>query len=179
MCFSAQENPQLALNIVPQYKRRMYKDPDRMVKHLKYLKKKEQVMRQRVQEQEETKVKEKEEIPDKQQINLDVSSFIPFTKNSLSLGGNKQEHIDKEMDLWKTRSILVQFIETFMAIGKKSSNVATDKQALFYFKQATYLTKILEDTAGAFLDETREWRRIIAKEEAIIKRRSVRYSSNN
>lgn len=155
---AAQENPQLALNIVPQYKKRMYKDPDRMVKHLKYLKKKEQVMRQRVQEQEETKVKEQEEIPDKQQINLD-------------------EHIDKEMDLWKTRSILVQFIETFIAIGKKSSNVATNKQALFYFKQATYLTKILEDTAGAFLDETREWRRVIAKEEAIIKRRSVRSGS--
>lgn len=57
--------------------------------------------------------------------------------------------------------------------------MATDKQALFYFKQATYLTKILEDTAEAFLDETREWRKLIAKEEAIIKRRSVRYSSNN
>lgn len=97
-------------------------------------------------------------------------------KISLSLDEDKQERIDKEMDLWKTKSVLVQFIETFIAIGKKSSNVATDKQALFYFKQATYLTKILEDTAEAFLDETREWRKLIAKEEAIIKRRSVRYT---
>lgn len=52
----------------------MYKDPDRMVKHLKYLKKKEQVMIERIREQEEMKTKEKEENPYEQHINLDVSS---------------------------------------------------------------------------------------------------------
>lgn len=74
------------MNIVPQFKRRIYKDPDRMVKHLKYLKKKEQLMRERIQEQEETTVKEKEEKNDIQQINLDVSNFKPVIKNVGKLG---------------------------------------------------------------------------------------------
>lgn len=76
--------------------------------------------------------------------------------------------------MFKIKAILMIFIKNFIDIARKSSNLATAEQALFYLKQASYLTAILEDTSQSFLDELREYRQIIAWEEARIKRKSVR-----
>ncbi|XP_066247687.1 uncharacterized protein [Euwallacea similis] len=154
-----QDNPQLACSVVPQLKRRIYKDPDRMVQHLKELKRKERIIKDRLRHREQQKNKDVEDGANKIDIDL-------------------EEPIDKELDTWKIRSVLSIFIENFIALGKESANLATISQGLFYFKQATYLAKILEDSSGAFLEDTRLWRRIIAKEEAIIKRKIIRVSSH-
>ncbi|XP_066145994.1 uncharacterized protein [Euwallacea fornicatus] len=154
-----QQNPQLAYNIVPQLKRRIYKDPDRMVQHLKELKRKERIIKDRLRQKEEQQKYEEAEHANKMEIDV-------------------EEPIDKELDMWKTKSILSIFIENFIAIGKESAELATISQGLFYLKQATYLAKILEDCCGAFLEDIRHWRRIIAKEEAVIKRKIIRVSSH-
>ncbi|XP_019753950.2 uncharacterized protein LOC109533143 isoform X1 [Dendroctonus ponderosae] len=149
-------NPQLSYQLVPQLKRRLYRDPDQQMKHLKYLKKKEQLLRERVLEKEaERKAREMDEVLMKEMVDV-------------------EEPIDKELDIWKTKAVLDIFIRHYIDIARKSSNIANSEQALFYLKQAAYLAKILEDTSGAFLEEIREYRQTIAKEEARIKRKSVR-----
>ncbi|XP_050310357.1 uncharacterized protein LOC126746242 isoform X2 [Anthonomus grandis grandis] len=149
-------NPQLGR--APQLKRRWYKDADHQVKHLKYLKKKEQIIRQLKEKQrEEQKSKETE-------LNLD---------NALD-GINLEVELDKQLGTCKSKAILEIFIKSFIDIAKMSSYLASPEQALFYLKLAFYLTNILEEISASFLDELAEYRQIIGLEEARIKRKSVK-----
>ncbi|CAG9761005.1 unnamed protein product [Ceutorhynchus assimilis] len=155
-------NPNLGMQSLPQLKKRLYRDPEQQMKHIKYLKKKEQIIRDRI--------KQKEEEEKSKEINV----FEINDDNDIDL----EESIDKELDIWKTKAIIVIFIKHFIEIARKSSILSTAEQALFYLKQASYLAKILEDTAAAFVEEMGEYRQIIAAEEARVKMKSVRtYSS--
>ncbi|KAL1498245.1 hypothetical protein ABEB36_009076 [Hypothenemus hampei] len=152
-------NPQLAYSIVTQRKRRIYKNPESQIKHLKYLKKKEQILRERHLQ----KSKQNENEDNDYQMKNDI---------------NVNDPIDNELDTIKTITILEIFIKHFIEIGKKSSNLATYDQAMFYFKQAMYLNKILEETSSMIL-EAHDYQQIIAKEESRIRRKTIRSVSSS
>lgn len=73
------------------------------------------------------------------------------------------------MDVFKTRAILLFFIDHFTEMAKKSVKLATTRQSLFYLKQAWYLSKILEDTDGCSPDAIDWQTRIRVEEEAVKK----------
>lgn len=159
---------------MPQLKRRLYRDPDQQMKHLKYLKRKEQLLRERVLEREaERKTREMDEVLANEVVDPEVSCRRR-TGETRCQRHSLKEPIDKELDIWRTKTVLDIFIRHYIEIARRSAKIATSEQALFYLKQAAYLAKILEDTSGAFLDDTLEYRQTIAKEEARVKRRTVR-----
>lgn len=77
--------------------------------------------------------------------------------------------MEKTMDVFKTRAILLFFIEHFAEMAKRSLKLATTRQSLFYLKQAWYLAKILEDTDGCSPDAM-DWQSRIRSEEAKVKK---------
>lgn len=65
----------MAPQTIPQLKRRLYKDPDQQMKHLKYLKKKEQIIKERIKKKEQQSGEDTQETLN-DDINVEVSSCI-------------------------------------------------------------------------------------------------------
>lgn len=155
-------NPKLLTNQrIPYLKKRVYKDPEQQIQHLREVKIKEKILAKRLKEKEDQLLaQKKEELEKKAKSDIDL-----------------EVKIEKTLDLWKTKSILAFFIKIFLDIAKKSYVLATKEQALFYLKQAYYLTRILEEESPAFTDEAKEWYQLINVEESKIKRKSLRSAS--
>ncbi|KAG5900491.1 hypothetical protein JTB14_010902 [Gonioctena quinquepunctata] len=145
-------NPNNRINIVkaifiPNFKQKRYANADTQWKHLKELENRKRYIEQTMkQEQKE----ERRESVDS--IDLDWVC-------------------DKKFDIYKTRNILVQFIEIFIDLARDSSRLATKDQTLFFLKQAYYLTRILENTSIELAGDVREYLKTIKAQEEDCKKR--------
>lgn len=59
--------------------------------------------------------------------------------------------------MYKTRALLIFFINNFIEIAKKCSQISSHRQTLFYLKQARYLTRIMKDECSALEVEEKEF----------------------
>ncbi|XP_060528409.1 uncharacterized protein LOC132703274 [Cylas formicarius] len=142
---------------------RKYDDPELQWKHIQELQKKKEILRKRREAEEKQAMKEAEAIQaaaSQDWLNLEVK-------------------IDKTFDNSKVKAILVLFLRNFIEIAKVAKKVSVGEQAEFYLKQASYLTVLLEETAGAFIEEAREYKAIIFEEEERIKRKAIRTASQS
>ncbi|EFA09940.2 hypothetical protein TcasGA2_TC012093 [Tribolium castaneum] len=78
---------------------------------------------------------------------------------------------EQQFDRLKIREILMFFIRHFIEMARKSRRLASQRQALFYLKQAYYLGKILEDFG--LQADARELLEQVTKEEETSKKISV------
>lgn len=80
---------------------------------------------------------------------------------------------EKQFDVVKTKAILDVFIDNFIKMGQVAYRISTKEQALFYLKQAWYLTRILERTSPSFRPDVMEYREQIQEQETIVKKQAA------
>ncbi|KAJ8984938.1 hypothetical protein NQ317_012188 [Molorchus minor] len=150
-------NPDILSVIPPNLKKKRYHDTETQWRHIQELKTKEKIFKQKQMEKENLKIEERKD-----------------SNDSVDLGWS----CEKQFDVYKTKALLELFINDFIDIAKKSCRIGTKDQTLFYLKQAWYLTRILEDTASAFIVEGRKFKEIIAREEETCKKMAVKELSH-
>ncbi|KAJ8966131.1 hypothetical protein NQ314_003723, partial [Rhamnusium bicolor] len=144
-------NPQIISDssIPPNYKKKRYYDSDTQLKYIKEMKRRERILHQ----MREKKEKEKENLSEPEERRESIDSIkMDWT-------------CDKQFDVYKKRKLLTFFINNFIDIAKKSSEISSHKQTLFYLKQAKYLTKIMGDECPALCGEVEDFLRKIKIQE--------------
>lgn len=76
-----------------------------------------------------------------------------------------QWECEKRFELQKKIALLKFFINNYLDIAKTCQKIGSTKQAMFYLKQAWYLTKILEEENQLFAEEATQFVRQIKEEE--------------
>lgn len=135
-------NPQLTsdMYIPPNMKMIKRLDPGIQVKHVQEAQKRKKIMKKRQEENEKKNLKKELEERRGSVDSVDLKWMC-----------------DKRFDVYKTRTLLIFFINNFIEIAKKCSQISSHRQTLFYLKQARYLTRIMKDECPALEVEEKEF----------------------
>ncbi|XP_056632849.1 uncharacterized protein LOC130442601 isoform X1 [Diorhabda sublineata] len=137
-------NPNLDRTV--NFRRIVYQDPETQWRHLQELTRRKQYL--------ETTKSETEELDTASVDSIDLD--VTWTK---------------QLEIFKSKAIFTEFITAFINIARDGLRISGNgQQSLFYLKQATYLTNILETIAAAFKPEALEFRAQITIEEERCKR---------
>uniref|UniRef100_V5I8Q6 Mab-21-like HhH/H2TH-like domain-containing protein n=1 Tax=Anoplophora glabripennis TaxID=217634 RepID=V5I8Q6_ANOGL len=156
-------NPQLIsdMHIPPNFKKIRHLDTDIQVKHFKEAQKRERILKKRQEEIEKKNLKKEEE---ERRGSID-SVDLKWT-------------CDRQFDVYKTRALLIFFINNFIEIAKKCSQISSHRQTLLYLKQARYLTRIMKDECPALEVEEQEYVKQIQALEDECNKKAVREKSS-